>query len=529
MTQSKDDIGWPKRIRVERRIVDLLSRSLYSDFPRAIRELVSNSYDADATVIRIKIDLKAKEVTIEDNGNGMSSEHFDKYLKIAGEPIEGGRLSPKFQRNKIGRFGVGFLASFPFCERLEVTSKREGSEVGFTAIIPAARFIRGIGIEEDVSSIPVNGYNEAKSSDRHEHYTKIRLAGINPLAEEYFRKVSERKRVTIEAWDGLRRLEWQLCENLPLDFQFKNSPLASCLSGNQVGMEIWLNDKKLVRNDIGGQLVASTEQTYKKIGNIEFRYAIVTDWGIIQPVEARGLKIRVNNVGIGPRTYLDVEKEVRTFSRLNWLSGEIHIISGLDESLALNRDSFTWSQDYQFLKEDMHKILTRSALWVEKIAYAEKRLKDLFIGKGSQRVIFAKEITNESIKAFESAGFAVKHENMNDSIYSDSKIPLIIDKVKKSVIVIDDHPSVGETIEIAKYGSKIRYTPFETNSKETEPIRLSEGGVIEVNSAYPLFSGKTKGDMLRRIHLISFMAKQKSDSVDEMYNYLIKHLKEEFK
>ena len=35
--------GWPKRITVERKIVSLLSRSLYADFPRAKREAVSNS------------------------------------------------------------------------------------------------------------------------------------------------------------------------------------------------------------------------------------------------------------------------------------------------------------------------------------------------------------------------------------------------------------------------------------------------------------------------------------------------------
>ena len=76
--------SWPKRITVERKIVNLLSRSLYADFPRAIREAVSNSFDADATVVRIQIDLLHKEIIIEDNGVGMSVEKFDNYLRIAG-------------------------------------------------------------------------------------------------------------------------------------------------------------------------------------------------------------------------------------------------------------------------------------------------------------------------------------------------------------------------------------------------------------------------------------------------------------
>ena len=96
MTQQRTT-GWPKRIRVQRRIVNLLSRSLYSDFPRAIREMVSNCYDADATVVKIDIDLRNKEITVEDNGNGMSGEQFDKYLRIAGHPVEGRDVSPSAQ------------------------------------------------------------------------------------------------------------------------------------------------------------------------------------------------------------------------------------------------------------------------------------------------------------------------------------------------------------------------------------------------------------------------------------------------
>jgi HSP90 family molecular chaperone len=116
--------------------------------------MVSNSYDADATIVSIKVDLKNKELVLEDNGNGMSAEQFDNYLRIAGQPSEGsegGELSPKFQRRRIGRFGVGFLAAFPFCESLEMTSKRQGAETGFIAEIPAERYIRGVGTEEEVS------------------------------------------------------------------------------------------------------------------------------------------------------------------------------------------------------------------------------------------------------------------------------------------------------------------------------------------------------------------------------------------
>ena len=519
---------WPKRIRVDRKIVNLLSRSLYADFPRVIREMLSNSYDADATSVKIDVDLRRKEVLVEDNGNGMSTDQFDKYLRIAGEKMEGARLSPKFQRERIGRFGVGFLASFPFCDRLEVTSKREGSELGFTANIPAARFVRGMNVEEEVSTIPVDGYNEAKPGERHQHYTKIRMVGLNSLAEEYFRQGSIRKRATIEAWDGMKRLQWQLCENLPLDFSDRDSALVKYLPDKEVGIEVWFNGKRLFRNDPVGQLVESSGQTYLKIGNLEFRYAIVTNWSIIKPVEARGLKIRVNNVGVGPRTYLDIEKEVRTFSRLNWLTGEIHVLRGLDESLALNRDTFTWSSDYQALKEHFHKVLTRTALWVERVASTEKKLIEAFSGESATQVLSPTELVSQSLKTFSNAGFEIVHKGRKEFKDRLGKVPVVMDKFNKIVTVIDGHPSLAETIAVPRQGVKIRYEPFDGADRTAKPIRLSEDGIIEVNSAYPIFSGKTKGNLLRRVHLIAFMAKQVCRSADEMYEYLVEHLRKEF-
>lgn len=518
--------GWPKRIRVERRIVNLLSRSLYTDLPRAIREMVSNSYDADATLVKIKIDRRGKEIMVEDNGNGMSADQFDRYLRIAGEPIESGDFSPKFQRGRIGHFGVGFLASFPFCDTIEVTSKGQGSEVGFTAIIPTKRFVQGTGTEEEVSSIPVDGYNEPSPGKVHEHYTRIRMIGLNELANRYFGKKSERRRYSIEAWSGMDRLKWQLRETLPLDFSNKNTELAKCLGSKSVSMEVWLNDERLFRNDPGGQAIESTEQTYIKEGNLTFKYVVTTNWHIIQPVEARGLKIRLNGVGIGPRTYLDVEKEVRTFSRLNWLSGEIHILTGLDESLALSRDSFTWSPDYQALKERFHRILTRTALWVERVASTEKTLIEAFEKRDTVPPISTMELINQTIKRLSNAGFQILHKHRQE--IRDEKYPIIIDKKNKVVSVIDDHPAISDVVEIPGRQLKVRYMAFGKEQRDKGPIRLSKDGTIEINTSYPIFSGKTKGDILRRLHLLLFLAKQECSSADEMYEYLVSRIREEF-
>ena len=49
-----------------------------------------------------------------------------------------------------------------------------------------------------------------------------------------------------------------------------------------------------------------------------------------------------------------------------------------------------------------------------------------------------------------------------------------------------------------------------------------------MNTSYPVFSGKTKGDILRRIHVLLFMAKKECKNVDEMYDYLVRRIREVF-
>src|SRR5712692_10755931 len=130
------------QITVDKTIVSLLSKFAYErSFPYALREVVSNAYDADATEARITIDLAKDKAVILDNGTGMTREEFDFYLRIAGQK-RGKRETPKFGRKRIGQFGVGFLAILPFCESLQITSTTENSEECFSADIPAWKFFR---------------------------------------------------------------------------------------------------------------------------------------------------------------------------------------------------------------------------------------------------------------------------------------------------------------------------------------------------------------------------------------------------
>lgn len=94
----------------------------------ALIELLKNSYDADATVVKVYAealsDPKRSFVRVADNGIGMTQEQFEKgFLRIAGRSKElGSRRSKKFSRRYTGEKGVGRLAAHKLARLLEVES-----------------------------------------------------------------------------------------------------------------------------------------------------------------------------------------------------------------------------------------------------------------------------------------------------------------------------------------------------------------------------------------------------------------------
>ena len=58
---------------------------IYPTFVSALKELVSNAYDADATVVKVRFSPDLSTVVVEDNGLGMTPTEFQNvYLRIGG-------------------------------------------------------------------------------------------------------------------------------------------------------------------------------------------------------------------------------------------------------------------------------------------------------------------------------------------------------------------------------------------------------------------------------------------------------------
>ncbi len=156
------------------KLLQLMVHSVYSDRDVFLRELISNAADAldklryeaiaapalleEAPLLNIVItpDKAAKTLTIVDSGIGMGEgELIDNLGTIAKSGTQAFVEKAGQGVNLIGQFGVGFYSAFIVANRVEVTSRKAGTDESFTwaweglgtfTVVPAEKTSRGTSI-----------------------------------------------------------------------------------------------------------------------------------------------------------------------------------------------------------------------------------------------------------------------------------------------------------------------------------------------------------------------------------------------
>jgi molecular chaperone HtpG len=120
----------------------IIKKFLYSDHDIFLREIISNAVDATQKLktlaskgeykgdvsdlkIVVKLDEKAKTITVSDNGIGMTEEEIGKYInEIALSGANDFLEKYKNETNAIiGHFGLGFYSSFMVSKKVEIVTK----------------------------------------------------------------------------------------------------------------------------------------------------------------------------------------------------------------------------------------------------------------------------------------------------------------------------------------------------------------------------------------------------------------------
>src|SRR5437763_16261172 len=104
------------RIKVGSQIIRHLSTGIYSTPEMAIKELISNAFDADATLVTVNTKSGSGSIVIHDNGKGMDYNDFDQNFTYISKSKKTGRNEKTPSgRPIIGRLGIGFIAVSELC------------------------------------------------------------------------------------------------------------------------------------------------------------------------------------------------------------------------------------------------------------------------------------------------------------------------------------------------------------------------------------------------------------------------------
>src|SRR6266446_2343731 len=153
-------------LETDQRVLARITEGIYRQPASALRELVSNAYDADATEVVILTDApRFGQITVRDNGRGLSPEVVTQLVKHIGGSAKRsekgkdlGVTSPtnvnrsEGGRQLIGKLGIGLFSVAQFTRHFLIITKTAGD--GFRTV---ADITLGRGNEQQVLALEGKG------------------------------------------------------------------------------------------------------------------------------------------------------------------------------------------------------------------------------------------------------------------------------------------------------------------------------------------------------------------------------------
>lgn len=497
-----------------------ISLGIYRTPANALKELISNAFDADATRVVINTGFPYFRVmTCSDNGFGMSPEEFRFNMSRIGGSIkrQGGKQFTDKGRPLIGKIGIGILAVAQICRKFTIISSKQGSKIKFEAHVD----FKGLASDE-AKKIPLGTKKSKKIGnytlidDLYEnpkaHYTKIILEKIDPGFRERLlessgpeAKVNEYKlrkseiralsdfvkwltKTDIRQISDYNRLLWELCVICPVPY-LEDGPV----KGHDIVPDIrriLLDYNFTVKIDgleLRKPILFPTSPNVRKrsedyeIYDLEFN-DIVEDKQLafkgyiyhqrqsIRPPELRGLLVRIRNIAIGmyDKSLLNYPKAQGP--RMAGLSAEIYVKEGLEDALNIDRNSFR--------ETDPHYLKLQEVIYTRLGGEKETKTLGIFsdISKRSRERNVAHR-TIETMKARKKVlahiknqlGISLKIESSKD----DSLVPVKVDMNEGIIFIYEQHPIFPKAKAIRSIFERVLITYELANgiAKDRDEIR----------------------------------------------------------
>ncbi len=194
------------RLETSDRVIARVTDGIYRQPASALRELISNAWDADASSVTILTDApRFSRIYVRDNGSGMTHETLSRMLKSIGgsakrrqEGVDLGIASahdvdttPK-GRPLIGKIGIGLFSISQLSRRFQIITKVKGEPYRLFADIKLRAYSEGEEnlIEAEDGDDYISGdvlIRRERSDDRDAHGTDIILDDVKPRVRDILR------------------------------------------------------------------------------------------------------------------------------------------------------------------------------------------------------------------------------------------------------------------------------------------------------------------------------------------------------
>jgi len=378
-------------ISVSTKILADVSSGIYRTPANALKEIVSNAFDAGAHRVFISTNAPYFDVfTCEDDGEGISAQEFRQIMLRIGSSGKRakGNVSKKTDRPIIGKIGIGLLSVAQICHKFSVISKRRGEESYFHAIIDLKQFDdieREKGYLEGSGQINLGKYqieeNLKDEVGKKSHYTKIIMEEVKEgfrtklleeepkrtfriyekaaKGEDFIEFINSIKNKRFNELSQYDLLVWELGLLCPVQYidggplpdnriirreieRLRKYDFKVFVDGYEVRKPIKFPTSDELTTEYSDYRIYPYISFKEKIDNSELSFTgyIFNQRRRIEPAELQGILIRIKGVAVGTydRTFLHYPKaEGPMFSQL---SGEILVENGLEEALNIDRNSF---------------------------------------------------------------------------------------------------------------------------------------------------------------------------------------------
>ena len=406
-------------MKVSSQILETISSGVYNTDESAFKELLSNSFDADATKVTIRAKPELDTISVKDDGYGMDYGEFVKHFNriSRSNKRDETEVSPG-GRPLIGKIGIGFIAVSQLCDRMTVISKKMGSTEKIQAEINFADFRKPEHREKDFYDISQYQIQRLSSSEVNEQFTIVILEDLNRQfrlrlldkdtedieLKQYegksFEEILKSVETDVSELRGNVGEYWRFMINLadiipipyaeggPIRYRLRNErdqALIDELRREAVKLKFEVDfDGVFLRRPIRLPELADRptpefpesgvsregrdfnvftfreRKEFPDIGPLSFKGYLYIQKSKIPLAEHRGLLIRLKNVAIGAPDpdFIGYPYSEKLF--IPWVFGEVYVEQGLEQAMNVDRSTFK-SSDPQFreLRTYIHTVLHR--------------------------------------------------------------------------------------------------------------------------------------------------------------------------